>query len=308
MDTLTISNPSQPPGAAMAMLLANMRAQLPQLRTLSITASGYSNWHAAGSAWQQLGRVKQLTALQVSFPAALPVPAFKLCDLSELSALFSLKRLHVTAERVCSRQKHSYLLWLRHLTALTELQLQLPSIKGLSSISSCLELRRLSVRSISGATPETMHRLKASLAESVGMLTKITHLRLQGRPWDDAAAKVMYAALQKLQRLKSLTLGVWTPDALPVLAALPHLSTVGGNWAASLQGGASGSVSSSTRCTHIRRLTAASGAIPLWAFPCLETLEYIGPLAPASLANCHTDCPRLRELTTIGEDYDRSVC
>jgi hypothetical protein len=75
---------------ALGMVLSSINAQLPQLRTLSLTSK--CSWTGADAVWSQLGQATQLTKLGFKFDKAIELGAH-IKDLAPLSSLTGLQCL-----------------------------------------------------------------------------------------------------------------------------------------------------------------------------------------------------------------------
>jgi hypothetical protein len=75
---------------ALGVVLSGINTQLPQLRSLALTAK--HSWTGAEAVWAQLGQATQLTRLAVGFDRAVGLGAH-LKDLAPLSSLTGLQQL-----------------------------------------------------------------------------------------------------------------------------------------------------------------------------------------------------------------------
>lgn len=291
LNHLILLNTPHPSPTAMAMQLAQIRAHLPHLRRLTLVVA--ENWLAASAAWQQLGSITQLTRIELRFTTQTN-RAFQMRDLAELAGLRGLQHLAVTAQRVCTKQQHSGLQFLGRLTALSALDLQLPTAKGLSTISRCSRLRRLLVQQV----PQAQYRLKPTLPKSLQHLTKLTQLELGYHLLPDAVP-LLHSALKQLPQLQRVSAVGWQPDVLPVFAALTKLTAVEGPWQEAASGGSSSSRHVAGSCPHVSVLLKASGPVPFRAFPKLLRCTYDGSFTPSALKGLQERCPRLQVLSTV---------
>lgn len=271
----------------LTMQLGILRDQLPQLRTLSIECA--EPWYKAGTPWQLLGSMTQLTRLDVQFTAPEDrymehdSTALSMAQVAKLSALRPLQQLRLSVPKWVV-QVDDGLQFLSKLTSLTSLEVQLPFIEGLSSISSCTGLRDLLV------WRDEAHDEKLSVPEcsAVSHLTHLTSLDL-GWGVEKAAVPVLYSALRKLPELQRVGVAMWTPKALQVFSGLTALTHIAGGWlsypqVARLKKGC---------CPHVKCLATTHGAVPFTAFPNLEEVGYHSTVEAESMADLAQHCPHI---------------
>jgi hypothetical protein len=293
---------------ALAMLFSSIGLQLPRLRRFSLHAA-HAWLPSPGLAWQQLGRMTQLTALDVDFSSVRDEP-FALPDLGTLSSLCSLEHLAVVTGvrgRPIPRGWEGELSFLGDLTALTHLQLPLWVPAGLASIGRCQKLLCLRLHSDGGVTSSEV----SNLWQIIGRLTALTELRLELGFTDgihvaeqSCSSPACCDVLKQLKELRVIHASVWAAPILDVFVALPHLHTVGGLWYKA-RDVPEAQLPTSPQVTHCTALVAAGSHVPFGAFPNLLTVDLSGgdPMRPAAFAQLGS-CTRLRRLE-VNPDSDQ---
>jgi hypothetical protein len=282
---LTVEGPCK--SLALGMVLSSINAQLPQLRSLSLTAK--HSWTGVGAVWEQLGQATKLTHLCMGFQKAVDVGGH-IRDLAPLSALTALQSLSYTVayKRTAQMQdvSPSEAGFLRHLTALTSLCGDIAVTPGmLENVCSCTALRFLCVQSA---------RVKVAVSnedwQTLGQLSLLTRLHVQCQLLPSGQdPQLFHSALQRLTGLQYITAGRWAHAAVPVLATLPHLTCIGGIWEA-------GVVDGNATCAHVVRLHEMRGFVPFTAFPNVEVVVLSGPFEAASWEALSSWCPKVKEI------------
>jgi hypothetical protein len=214
--------------------------------------------------------------------------------LAPLRNLTGLQQLHITS---CKQLQHGGeeqgqqgegFEFLGELTALTDLEIAVPSTHGFTNISSCTALQRLWLRPVGNSSGGG--RLSDEDWEAVGQLGHLTelHINMKHQPRSLSTQQPFYAALQKLSQLHSVGDCNWTAAALPILAGLPRLRHVSGLW--SVIGDAA-----RARCEQVTCLQI-SGNIDIATFPNLEIFCHLAGVTAEMWQSMSTSCPKLRSV------------
>lgn len=285
------------------MLCSSIGLQLPRLRRLSLHAA--QTWVPAGLAWQQPGRITQLTALAIDFSCVGNKPPFALMDLAALSSLRSLEHLEVvTGPRRWPLPPawQGALSFLGDLTGLTHLQLPLWVPAGLAGIGRCQKLRCL--RLGSDGVSDSYSRLGelCELLPVIGQLTALTELCLElesvvglSIAENLCSSASCCNALKQLQQMRVIQTSWWDVPILDVFVTLPHLHTVGGCWLRARPG---------TQLPTVPQVTSvmAAGDVLFGAFPNLLTLQLSEARAISSKGFAKlSSCTKLRRLDVFPE-------
>lgn len=302
LSTITMHYQSALAPIAFALQLASMRTQLPQLRSLHIISSKPRMHGSSIRFWQQLGYLVQLTSLVVHFSTDPETEhtgcAFYAQDLGQLGGLTRLQKLRLVAGSVDTfqQQEAPYLSFISALTALTALELKLPLLEGLSSISRCCKLQALTVQ-----TPSESEQLGLQPAQALAALTALTSLQLACEVSPDAVLP-LYASLRRMRQLQAVRLSSWAMDVLPVFSQLTQLTSVQGTWGPHVQDSIRVVHGSSP---HIRRLLDAGGLVPFSALLGLQSCQYQSSLEASAVEWMSMYSPGLQELTVDYSDADK---
>jgi hypothetical protein len=199
---------------ALAMIINSISSRLPRLQDLTLAFT--ESWEdGAQQVWEQLGSITQLTSLKVHFDncrveAGDTSKGCLLPHLAPLRNLTGLQQLHITS---CKQLQHrgeeqgqqgGGFEFLGELTALTDLEIAVPSTHGFTSISSCTALQRLWLRPMGNSSGGG--RLSDEDWEAVGQLGHLTelHINMKHQPRSLSAQQPFYAALRKLSQLHSV--------------------------------------------------------------------------------------------------------
>ena len=281
----------QPLAAAMA--ISSISSRLPQLRYLGVYST--DSLVSAQQVWDSLGTATQLTALNIQFASGVRTGC-TVRNLLPLGSLTGLQQL-IIGERWGRQQQEGggSFAFLGALTALTFLDIAIPSTTGLSSISSCTALQALRLCSAPRLAPgNNAWRLPGATEwQAIGQLTQLTELC--GGAVSADPPQPFYAALAKLTRLQTVVAARWTPAAVPVLVGLPQLRCVGGHWWSGGDGlgvgGAGGAV-----CHGVTCLASVGGFVDFRAFPDLEFVSPTAALTAAAWQSMASCCPKLRDV------------
>lgn len=186
------------------------------------------------------------------------------------------------------------------LTTLTELQLQIKILYDFSSVSKCVDLRDLQLRS---AVDEEL-RLQAQEWDALLQLTRLTCLRVDaisayvGDADEDAHSDAHYNVLRQLKGLRVVGACTWAESFLPVLQGLTNVTAVYGGWRVPSEADLSKLV-----CPHVRELGGALRDIPFCAFPNITSIA-VFRVSATSLSSLRYCCTGLQRLS-IGLDLPR---
>lgn len=175
---------------ALAVVLSSISSRLPLLRDLHLTCA--DSWEeGAQRVWEQLGSVTQVTRLEVTFDTDrgcdVNMSTAHGCMLAHLAPLRNLTGLQQLCIDSCicqqpgagqGEQGDSFQ-FLEALTALTHLNISVPSTQGFPSISSCTALQVLRLLPARRGTGGC--HLTAADWEAVGQLARLTALQLSRR-------------------------------------------------------------------------------------------------------------------------------
>jgi hypothetical protein len=274
------------------MVLSSINTQLPQLRSLTLTAR--HTWTGAQAVWEQLGEATQLTELAIRFHKTVDVGGHvkDLAPLSSLTGLQHLKfRLINNAEQLqLDGVEASDAGFLSHLTSLTELCgdfVQKPGM--LENIGSCTDLQELAL------TGDIFVQPSSSDWQVLGRLTSLTQLSVAGGMIRDQGTHPFHSALERLTSLQAVTTGHWTQGAVPSLATLTKLIYVGGAWAAEdrvWDGDAA------YTCERVAKVVWGEDntSAPWSAFPNLLSVNLSGPMTAASWVEMVKYCPKVKQI------------
>jgi len=204
-----------------------------------------------------------------------------LAALSKLSSLRtlslrapSLRAVHVAPDDEASMAV-PWLSFLSGTTALTELHLTVPTVRGLTAVSSCGDLQALYLLGADDDAPA----LGELEWQAIGQLTKLTTLGLTNQ-LQGCTSTACYHALARLSKLEQVAASQWAADVLPVFEQLPQLTSIGGAW----QQRAAGSNRVSASCCQVGEMFDVSGDVPFEAFPGVTTVGHVGSLTLGSLS------------------------
>jgi hypothetical protein len=187
------------------------------------------------------------------------------------------------------------------LTSLTELQLQVETVHDISSVSECiglqdLQLRSATVRQVS-ATDNVLRLQAAGWAaaewDALLQLTRLTSLRVD-IDFDDVAdshGSAYCDVLRQLPGLHAVGACTWTDKSLPVLQSLTSVTAVYGGWKVSREVDLSELV-----CPHVRELGGAFADVPFCAFPNITWLS-CSSVSAACLSTIRHHCTGLQKLS-----------
>lgn len=274
---------------ALGMVLSSINAQLPQLRTLSLTSK--CSWTGADAVWSQLGQATQLTKLGIKFDKAIELGAH-MKDLAPLSSLTGLQCLAFRLGKMAAKAQGldcSDARFFGNLTALNTLAGDIVLKAGMvEHISSCTALQSLVLHT------RTRVRPSSSDWQALGQLVQLTKLHISpGMMPPDQDMQQYYSALQCLTDLQQLVAWRITAGVVPTLAALTKLTAVHGSWVAGGQ-----AWDGDVACEHVVRMIEASGLVPFKAFPNVEVVGLAGPLDVASWEALGSWCPKVRKIAT----------
>jgi hypothetical protein len=179
------------------------------------------------------------------------------------------------------------------LTSLTELQLQVEAVHDISSVSACVGLQDLQLRSATDDVP----RLQAAgwgadEWDALLQLTRLTRLRvdIDFTEVEEAHGSAYYDVLRQLTGLRAVGACIWTDRSLPVLQSLTSVTAVYGGWKVDTEVDVSTLV-----CPHIRELGGTFADIPFRAFPNLILLSLLF-VSAACLSSVRHHCMGLQKL------------
>mgnify|MGYP001806877685 CR=1 FL=1 len=284
---------------ALGVVLSSINTQLPQLRSLALTAK--HSWTGAEAVRAQLGQATQLTRPAVGFDRAVGLGAH-LKDLAPLSSLTGLQQLNFLLANKGAQLQPAEVdsgdaQFLAHLTALTELQGDFMLKPGmLQHISNCTALQSWSMQVGFLVQPSS------SDWQVLGELTRLTKLQVARCMVRDQDPRPFYSALAHLTNLQAITAGLWTRGAVPTLAALTKLTSVYGEWVAEDQGWDGEGV-----CEQVVQVRGLGG-VPFRAFPNVEVVGLAGSMDAASLVVLGSCCPKLIEIVHVASAHTTWPC
>uniref|UniRef100_A0A383VN61 F-box domain-containing protein n=1 Tax=Tetradesmus obliquus TaxID=3088 RepID=A0A383VN61_TETOB len=180
---------------------------------------------------------------------------------------------------------------LSSLSSLTALGLPLAAERqGLSSISMCTQLQRLSLEFKGAAGAAQQVTLQPDELSAMGQLTQLTALKLVGTACQDRAG---WGFLSRLRQLKELHVTPCLPYA--AVAALAHLKCLG-KLTCGWEQLPEGQPWPTARCAAVRALCVTDGVPPLHAFPRLTSLVQCMPWDPSVLSGAALCCKQLKML------------
>lgn len=226
--------------------------------------------------------------------------------LGSLSSLRQLKLLspaYFATQPVAPEQQQQAGLysWLGNMSALTCLELSVPTASGLDSIGKCTNLRSLTLLPV----PDMPITLEPEVFKAFGQLGKLTLLDLYDGIMGSQTAPCS-DALEQLTCLESVGAELWSADVLDAFSKLPHLAVVRGGWRASAAEQQCGTV-----CTQVTCLDFVRGDVPFQAFPNLRKLTQSSTMSLAAFTGLPQHCPNLEEfwvgVTKTGDGIDFSL-
>uniref|UniRef100_A0A383W4Q4 Uncharacterized protein n=1 Tax=Tetradesmus obliquus TaxID=3088 RepID=A0A383W4Q4_TETOB len=297
--------PAPPAAAAAGSSQMSAAPSLALQVTLHKCGAVAREWHAHPRVWQAFGQLLGLGSLQ--FSAASTGVQMLPSSIAQVSALAgiasSLRTLLVEPglDQLQADQAVDYSA-LGSLSSLTRLCLPLAAERqGLSSISSCCQLQRLTLEFKDASDAVALLRQQVTLQSSelaaLGELMQLTRLTMDGTP-SAPSEDSGWSFLSSLQQLRVLDVTACLPHtAVAVLAHLTCLTSLRCGW----EQHRTGQPRAEVRCTAVRELCVLDGAPPLCVFPGLTEIIQCMAWDPAVLSSAAECCPQLNLLQMCNE-------
>lgn len=167
------------------------------------------------------------------------------------------------------------------LTSLTKLRLQIECVHDVSSVSQCVHLRDLQLRSSEDNTPPLQPGVWGAREwDSLAELTGLTRMRIDvGLDQHNGAhAYALHDVIWKLKGLREVGACTWTEKSLPVLQSLTNVTAVWGGW---VVGEGVNLGTAELVCPQIAQVGDSFCDIPFAAFPNLTSVSFLSVSAAA---------------------------